>query len=319
MSIYLKVISFIIIYLYALPAWTLSKKVDWLELRPNLWIARNQTWGDIKFSALRFHLGYYKMSFVDIKTFRDSHIRQLRELSDNRKFSNALLEVGIGAIFQIWPDQSIVAVAPAGWSRSLRMVAHSGLLKISGKTFSDYDDRESLSAILCLQSPSFNFHDYDYQVPAFFRTSDPRQKMTGERCNDAVQVGPRIIEDPAKSDDQRGIQQAETSLPPQVRVVFALDNPGRAFPPSKPNPKLRENARNGYIIVTEIPVHLWDIQQMLLSPEFYGGGSPHWAINMAGGGPSGLIVKSESQESPIIIGNPTGVIGSALVITTRER
>jgi len=108
--------------------------------------------------------------------------------------------------------------------------------------------------------------------------------------------------------------KGEASLPAQFRVSFALDDPGRKF-----SPKNRENARNGYLIVTETRVHLWDVQKMLLSADFYGAGSkPHWALNMAGGGASGLIMRGGTDKSPIIIGNPAGYIGSAFVLTSRR-
>ncbi len=295
--------------------------VEWHEGRPNFWIALHQKWGSIRFSAIKFHLGYYKVELVDVRSYRDKNLDKIRALSDNRKFSNNLLDTGIGVIFQTWPDQSnIVAVAPAGWSTSLRRIEQSGFLKIYGKELSDFDERGSLSAILCLHSPDPKFRNFEYQVPAFFQTSNPKQVAIGESCNDAVQVGPRITEDPAvEKVDQRGILPAEVRLPPQLRVVFALDDPGRSFPPDRPNNKLRENARNGYIIITETPAHLWDIQEMLLSEGFYGpAAKPHWAINMAGGGPSGLITYDTNGRDTTIIGNPSGIIGSAFVVTTRK-
>ncbi|MGA7384800.1 MAG: hypothetical protein WBW81_08985, partial [Methylocella sp.] len=184
-----------------------------------------------------------------------------------------------------------------------------------GKQYSEFDDRESLSAIICLHSPLPQYRDFDYQVPVFFRTSDEKQKETGESCRDAVQVGPRILEDPTVG-EQRGITQAEKSSRSQQRVIFAVDDPGRRFPPNK----RKENARNAYIIVTSSLVHLWDVQEMLMSPDFYGSGSkPHWAVNMAGGGPSGMIVRGEANNDAIIRGNPSGIIGSAFVVTKRAK
>ncbi|MGA7385357.1 MAG: hypothetical protein WBW81_11895 [Methylocella sp.] len=296
------------------PSSAQSNHIQWQETSPGLWMAIDEKWRTIRFSAVKFHLGYYELNLVDVRSYRDKNIEKIRAINDNSKFSNELLDSGIEKIFKTWPDQSeIVAVAPAGWSTSLRRIEHSGFLKISGKQLSDFDDRESLSAIVCLNSPLPKFRDYNYQVPAFFKTSDPRQVQSGESCRDAVQAGPRIIEDPNASDDQRGIPQSETHLRPQLRVIFALDNPGRHFPPTS-----REAARNAYLILTET-VHLWDVQEMLMSPDFYGAGSvPQWAVNMAGGGPSGLIMRGEVGKNPITRGNPAGVIGSAFVVTSRR-
>jgi hypothetical protein len=294
-----------------------SKKIDWQEINPGrLWVALHQNYGELKFSAVKFHLGYYKINLVDVSSYRERNIAKIRAVSDARKFSNSLLDAGIKVIFETWPDPTeIVAVAPAGWSTSLRTIEHAGLLKISGQQLSDFDDRKSLSAIVCLHNPSFR--NYQYQVPTFYKTTDENQLSLAEKCKDAVQAGPRIIEDPSVNANQSGISDAEANLRPQSRVVFAVDDdPGREFPPGKPDSKLRENARNGYLIVTEGTVHLVDVQKMLLSAEFYNAGSkPHWAVNMAGGGPAGLVIRTGSDKNPTVVGNPSGVIGSAFVIT----
>jgi hypothetical protein len=291
-----------------------TKKIEWTENGTNLWIALHQSWGNIRFSAVKFHLGYYRMSLVDVEGYRDNNIERVRAANDNRKFSNELLDVGISVIYKTWPDRAnIVAVAPAGWSTSLRKIDHAGFLRIGGKDHFDFEDRPSLSAILCLDSPFYK--GYDYQVPTFYQF--PEQTPLGEKCDDSVQVGPRILEDThglRHGHDPHGIPESESSIRAQMRVIFAVDDPGRSL---SRNNKSRVNARDGYIIVTETPAHLYDIQQMLLSPDFYGNGAGYLcAINMAGGGPSGLIVRGDSSGTSTIIGNSSGVIGSALVITS---
>jgi hypothetical protein len=311
-----------LLLLTAEPACADDKPIKWEEVAPNFAIALHQQWGAIKFTAIRFHLGYYDIKLVDVKSYRNEHLVAIRKLNDNRKFSNELLDTGIGMIFKTWPDQSsVLAVAPAGWSTSLTKIEAAGFLKVSGKIKSDFDDRESLSAILCLHSPRAEFHNFEYQVPVFFRTLDETQISKAETCNDAVQVGPRIIEDSiVQKDDQRGIRQEEMKLRPLLRVVFAIDDPGRSFPKGNPNVKLKDNARNAYIVMTENPAHLWNVQEMLLSDDFYGQGvKPRWAVNLAGGGPSGLVVSGGVGEEPKIIGNPSGIIGSAFVITKKSR
>lgn len=117
-----------------------------------------------------------------------------------------------------------------------------------------------------------------------------------------IVVGPRIIEDPNVSDDQRGIPQSETRLRPQLRVIFALDNPGRHFPL-----RVGKMPETRISFVTETPVHLWDVQATLLSPNFYGSGSiSDWAINVAGVGPSGLIRRGEWTRSQLPEAIPLG-------------
>ncbi len=301
------------------PAKADSPRVNWQEIQNGLWFARDQTWGAIKFSALKVHLGYYKLELVDVKSFRDRYIVQLQKLQDNRQ---SLVDAGVTAIFKTWPQkEDVIAVAPAGWSKSLRSIQQSGLLRIDGKEHAEFEDRESLSAILCLHSPISRYADYDYQVPAFYRTDEQWQFDKANDCSDAVQVGPRIIEDPTKRQEPRGIKEIEKNVRPSIRVVFAIDDPLRSFPSKNSvNNRLRENARDAFIIVTENDVHLWDVQEMLLSPDFYGeGAKPVWAINMAGGAPSGLAVVDPKNKMPITIGNPSGIIGSALVVTKRSK
>ena len=194
-------------------------------------------------------------------------------------------------------------------------------MRIDGKPYADFEDKESLSAILCLHSPVPRYNDYDYQVPIFYKTDQQWQVDKANECRDAVQVGPRIIEDPSKRQEPRGIQSIEQNIRPSIRVIFAIDNPLRSFPSkSAVNNKLRENARDAFIIVTENDVHLWDVQEMLLSPDFYGeDAKPAWAINMAGGAPSGLVVADPRGKDPTRIGNSSGIIGSALVVTVRSK
>lgn len=102
------------------PTTAQSDKFDWTEIDPaRLWVALHRNYGGIKFSAVRFHLGYYRLNLVDVKSYRDRSLRKLRTINDERSFSDSLLDVGIKAIYETWPDPTeIVAVAPAGWSTS---------------------------------------------------------------------------------------------------------------------------------------------------------------------------------------------------------
>ena len=113
------------------------------------------------------------------------------------------------------------------------------------------------------------------------------------------------------------IQQADPNYRPSGCVIFALDDPVRARTPA--TQEFRENARDAIILITENDVSLTSIQEMLSSPDFYGdGANPYWAVNMAGGGPSGLVVADPDKKIPIEIGNPSGIVGSALVVTVRK-
>src|SRR5574337_1207600 len=124
------------------------------------------------------------------------------------------------------------------------------LLKVAGKYISDFDDREGLSAILCLNIPIYKPTEYDYQNPVFFRREAQGQLDKAATCRDAVQVGPRIIEDPKnKTLRRRGINADEErrNVRASRRVVFAVDDPRRAFPDNK----AKDNARDALLIVTQ--------------------------------------------------------------------
>jgi hypothetical protein len=94
-------------------------------------------------------------------------------------------------------------------------------------------------------------------------------------------------------------------------VVFAVDEPRR----QSQNPKSRDDARNGYLLITHNPVHLYHLQYLLLDRAFYGGGAPHWAVNLAGSSQSGMVLFSDG--TPDLIENTLAVVGSVLVVERR--
>jgi hypothetical protein len=64
------------------------------------------------------------------------------------------------------------------------------------------------------------------------------------------------------------------------------------------------DARNGYIIVTQTSVTLWDVQNMLISPGFYSNEhyAPYFALNLVGGDFVGLVVR-DGPDEPRMYGN----------------
>jgi hypothetical protein len=129
------------------------------------------------------------------------------------------------------------------------------------------------------------------------------------KCRDALQVGPRIIEEGSK----RGITESELRTERYKRIVFFVDEPHRSD--SLPV-KSREAARNGYILVTHNKVHLYDLQTMLLDKPIYDGGDSHWAVNLAGDDQSGLIINTKPE--PDFIENTLATVGSAIVVERRS-
>src|SRR5664279_4648942 len=90
-------------FLIAIPAVASaqSSKVHWQDAGPGLWTAIGENWGPIRFSAVKFHLGYYKLNLVDARSYRNKNIQKIRAINDNSKFSNELLDSGIETIFKL--------------------------------------------------------------------------------------------------------------------------------------------------------------------------------------------------------------------------
>jgi len=333
-------------------------KIVWKAIGPGLEAADAQQWSVIdlprgakprsfKFSALRFHLGYYEMRLVSIGDFARLKSVQIAQDQKLAKDLPALFELGVNAVFRTNPfNAPIVAVVPAGFAISSEKPTNLGLLKIDGIEKSRLL-LKGPSAILCLDNaPSPRFQ---YQVPTFFRTRDTNKPEIDD-CRDAVQVGPRIIEDPkstAKNEFEndpdkyqietykqkidgkvvdvpvyQGIPESAASATPYLRTVLAIDDPGR-FGKTVTN---KEVARNAYIVVTTTPATLWDLQDMLSSPAFYANEryAPHWAVNLPGDNYASMIrVRSvddarQNQSEPIKVGATDQRQASVLVVTRRK-
>ena len=297
-----------------------QQPLKWVELQPGFSIVSKQVWKssveDIEFDAIRFHLGYYNLNLIDVTSFVNTHKKDIEGSNDNRKFSDALLDTGVLNILKAYPkDSSPVAVISAGWSATLQKVEQIGLLKVNGVQIAEINNNRGMTAILCLDSPVFQGQGFEYQIPTFYRPFSSQEELI-KRCTDTLQVGPRVIEDPKKMQDTHGIRIGEMTSSPQIRVVLAVDNPNRAE--SHPA-KGRDSGRNVYFIITSNPVHLFSLQEMLLSSDFYGGPpvTAGWAINLVNGGPSGIAFSKPGSSDQIVFGNPSGVFGSAIVVTKK--
>jgi hypothetical protein len=290
--------------------------IHWEQLTPyvkvineGLYTTRNGT--QIKFVAVQFHLGYVKLRLLDTKQVVDSNRRV--EGGVSRSFVNGrevaeILNYGLEGVLQR-QGKKIVVLAPAGWSRSQRYLEHVGLLRINGREIHKISNRAGMSAILCLND-THEYPNYDAFVPVVFFANDASNlNRRALLCSDAVQVGPRVIEENARP----GITESERGSTKYQRVLFAVDEPDRGK--NLPR-KSRDAARNGYIVVTKNPVHLFDVQEMLLDPRFYDGHKPHWAVNMAGANLTGLVLISNKGTE--FIENTQAVVGSVLAIDRRD-
>jgi hypothetical protein len=191
---------------------------------------------------------------------------------------------------------------------------------------------------LCLDSPKYQSQGYQFQLPVFYRTDDDKQQELISQCKDAVQIGPRILEDPNGRAKDSATQMPYTrvvngtqdhlsvyfGIPGKMkesrsayyRSVIALDEPGR----DDKDGKSRKVARNAYIVVTQTPVTLWEMQSMLSSSAFYANDqyAPYWAVNLVGGDYAGLIVKSPRSMDVTRVGNTDITQASMLVVLRRQ-
>ena len=340
--------------------------IVWKSIGPFLESADAQTWTvknlpagaqprSFEFYALRFHLGYYQLRLVDIAQFARTKAADIARQQSVDEDSPALFELGVRTVFRTNPfPEPIVAVAPAGFAASEQRPTNFGLLKIDGQSEAKLIPKGGLSAILCLNNaPSPN---YQYQVPTFFRAGDPNQAKLVNECRDEVQLGPRIIEDPGNTSRSQfeaspnryevqtynrkingkltpetiflGISEKESFSTPYLRSLIAVDDPGRFAENQSSKNYERDLARNAYLVVTTKPATLWDLQDMLSSPEFYANEryAPHWAVNLPGENYATMIhVASMSRNQdgretrPVEVGATDQRQASVLVVSKRKQ
>jgi hypothetical protein len=341
-----------------------ENSIVWKSIGPNLLeSADRQTWSvknlpsganprSFEFFALRFHLGYYRIRLLSVADFAQRKSAQIAKEQAVDEDSPALFQLGVRAVFRTnaFADP-MVAVAPAGFVTSSQQPTNFGLLKIDGQVETKLVPRGALTAIVCLNNAPTP--DYQYQVPTFFRTADPNQTKLVDQCRDEVQTGPRIIEDPsvttkgefeANSNRYRaqiynrtiegktvpetvflGISEKEAFSTPYLRAALVVDDPGRFAEKESSNNYERDLARNAYVVVTTKPATLWDLQDMLSSPEFYANEryAPHWAVNLPGDDYATMIHVSSMSDSQQIRKDPVevGIVdrrqASVLVVTKR--
>jgi hypothetical protein len=287
--------------------------VRWQQLFQHVQIVREAECSvggtQIRFTAVRFHLGHTRMRLVDTETIVNEG-RTVKDgiairLIDGKSIAEALNYGLDGVNSKIGAKPSVLA--PAGWSRSQRYVEHVGLLRIDGKELHKFSTRDSISAVLCLHDSEW-YGDYDAMVPVlFYQAQRGGMNERAMKCRDAVQAGPRLLGEKTRPIFKR----LEAKRRPAQRVVFAVDEPNR---PSLP-PKSRDAARNGYILITHNPVHHFHLQQFLRERTLYGGGEPHWAVNLAGANLTGMLASVEG--SPELIENTSAILGSVIVIEPR--
>jgi hypothetical protein len=291
-----------------------QRPIEWHSIQNGFELAERQTWdtgeksAKFTFSAARIHLGYFELKLASTaqlaQQFRDKFVRA-------QQVRPSLFDLGLSNILRVDPfSRKTQAIASAGFPLSELTPINSGFLKIDGRQITPFDE-QGPSAVFCLHSANPKYAKLPYQLPVFYRSDDSRF----HNCRDAVQAGPRILEDPntikadRPSSDQvvtynrkkpngeleqvelyRGITKSDSHAR-FFRTIFAVDEPGR----NEKEP--RKNARNAYILVTHDSVALWDIQTMLLSPAFYANPqyAPRWALNLVGGDYAGLMVRKTKE------------------------
>ena len=290
-----------------------------------------------QFSAIRFHLGYFQLKLIGTADFAKHHAKQLGASQKVDPSLDSLFELGLSAVYRAKPFDEIYSLIPAGFPATEKKPINLGLLRVDGSTQSQLLD-DGPSAVLCLDSPKYQGQGYQFQLPVFYRTGEARHQDFIRQCKDAVQVGPRILEDPNSVSKDSAAQQSYMrikngsakpwpiylGIPPKLassraayfRTVIALDDPGRDDTKNG-NGKSKNLARNAYIVVTETAVTLWELQNMLSSSGFYDNDqyAPLWALNLVGGDYAGLIIKVSGLDK--LIGNADITQASMLAIVRR--
>jgi len=289
---------------------------DWQPLDAHVAAIRSKTYelpsgANIKFTAVRFHLGYVRLKLVatseTLAGGRDVKDGIARSVVNGEPKAE-LLSYSLEGVLSHLKEKPLV-LSPAGWALSARNPDQIGLLRVNGRKIYNLSTKGTFSAILCLNDTEF-YRGYDAVVPVLFTVKDiTNLNPRSEKCRDAVQVGPRIIEEGAR----QGITESELRTEKYQRVVFVVDEPNRS---DDIPPKSREAARNGYIVLTHNKVHLYDLQTLLLDPSFYDGGKPHWAVNLAGDDHTGLVINDGSE--PELIERTLSTVGSVLLVERRE-
>ncbi|MFT4277777.1 MAG: hypothetical protein QM576_15610 [Rhodopseudomonas sp.] len=292
-----------------------TNSYKWETIAPHFAILREATYttpsgAELRFTAIRFHLGHFRLKLAGTQ----DTLAAGRDVKDgiarfvvNGEPKAELLSYSLEGTFSHLKEKPF-ALAPAGWASNQRNPTQIGLLRINGRDVFPLTRRPTFSAVLCINDTLY-YKSYDATVPVVFTSNDISSlNLRARKCKDAVQVGPRIIEEGGK----RGITEGELKTARYQRVAFFVDDPHRddALPA-----RSREAARNGYILLTHNRVHLFDLQTMLLDKQIYEGGEPHWAVNMAGDDHTGLLINAHHE--PDLIENTLATIGSVLMIERR--
>ncbi len=284
-----------------------------------------------RYIAVRGNLDYFRLELVSAKQLNATTIDY--QSPDLRGLAQRLMKEA---------GKPLVALVGAGFPTSIGSTLNVGLLRIDGIEDTAFQVKGP-SAVLCLHSPNPAYSSYGFQVPVFYRPGeDEGQLGIVANCRDAVQVGPRILEDPGarnaldwKSHDytgprgtvamRLGIEISEMGRTPYPRTVFAVDDPHRPVTADK-----RFGGRNAYLIVTLDSVHLYEVQTLLASSEFYGNPDyyPAWAVNLVGGVYAGIVspllldrgeVLDSNADQPGQGGNVDIVLSSAIALVRREQ
>ncbi|WP_022720047.1 hypothetical protein [Rhodopseudomonas sp. B29] len=306
--------AFSVALLVSLPAKAQTYK--WKEVEPHFEVLRDAAYktpsgADIKFTAIRFHLGYFRLKLASTQ----ETLAAGRDVKDgiarfkvNGEPKAELLSYSLEGTLNHLKEKP-TALAPAGWATNQRNPAQIALLRINGRTIYKPTSLPSFSAVLCLNDIDY-YKDYDAIVPVVFTSNDiTNLNPRAAKCKDAVQLGPRIVEEGGK----RGITESELRTEKYQRVIFFVDDPLRD---DKLPARSREAGRNGYILLTHNKVHLFDLQTMLLDKPIYAGGRAHWAVNLAGDDHTGLLINTPPE--PELIENTLATVGSVLIVERRD-
>ena len=301
------------------------------------------------FTATRIDLSKYRVELKDVRSVLDNNEATFSGISKVQG------QTGIGEFVDysiesmrkyIYPGIAPMVLFNAGWSEGLDDIKPIGFLKVQGRVVKNFAPFRALSALVCFDSRGIVFTDdgkilknqptnQTFEVLTYSRdgiyayenwNDDQRELL--KTCRDVVQVGPKIIEidnsELRKSDEKydkclvgrkAGLCSYTLSHKRRILSVLALGE------------KSADGQQYLYFLTTENPSALYDLQTVLLDPKFVGSNAQdkpnppiRWAVNMAGGVYSSLVVRStDLAAGEISRGRKDVVHASAIVATKLEK
>ena len=261
------------------------------------------------FTAVRMDLRHYSISVVDTRSKLESNkstYRRVKQLADQTGIEK-IYRYNIDTLFDeiyVFPKYFPLVIFNAGWSEGFDNPVPLGFLKV-GPIIQGFARFKSLSALVCFSRDragdqrrgSQNIDVINYKPGKENEAEMKSIQKVLRNCEEIVQVGPRIIEkdnSELRSSSEKyskclegsktGICSHTLNYRRRKLSVFALSE--------------KSNDRQfAYFLMTHNDTALFDVQNLLLDKAFVGESEPvSWAVNLAGGDVSRLVMRASGLE-----------------------